>query len=99
MRLSYKDREKLWAAEMQGSMHKERDRETGRPRRAQRLTAAPSFSSSNSKWPTRVFMCSCAVSPSPTSADERLEQEEEEERRRKRPRYVDDEAEESDGSE
>ena len=38
-------------------------------------------------------------SPSPTSADERLEQEEEEERRRKRPRYVDDEAEESDGSE
>ena len=31
--------------------------------------------------------------------DERLEQEEEEERRRKRPRYVDDEAEESDGSE
>ena len=32
-------------------------------------------------------------------ADERREQEEEEERRRKRPRYVDDEAEESDGSE
>ena len=30
---------------------------------------------------------------------ERREQEEEEERRRKRPRYVDDEAEESDGSE
>ena len=33
------------------------------------------------------------------SADERREEEEEKERRRKRSRYVDDEAEESDGSE